>query len=90
MTICNLPSIGKPTLPSPAKPRNNRAGPESAEIWTFNRKNYKEDNFLPSSVRDRPQSEASDIDTLLMEQFFINCFQSVLHWQEEKLHFKHT
>lgn len=56
MSIYDIPGIVKIALPSAATPKNIQAGFRSSGIWEFNRNIFTDEDFLCSSVTDRPLS----------------------------------
>ena len=62
MTIYDLPGIIKKTLPKAATPENITAGFKAAGIVPFDRDIFKEDDFLPAYVTDRPSSSETRDD----------------------------
>lgn len=54
MTIYDLPSIVKASLPLATTPSNILGGFSCTGIWPFNREIFQDSDFLPSTVTDRP------------------------------------
>jgi len=54
MTIYDLPSIVKASLPLATTPSNILAGFSCTGIWPFNREIFQDCDYLPSTVTDKP------------------------------------
>lgn len=54
MTIYDLPGIVKSSLPLATTPNNIIAGFSCTGIWPFNREIFRDSDFAPSTVTDRP------------------------------------
>lgn len=59
MSIYDIPSIVKASLPLAATPTNGQAGFKCTGIWPFNREIFQESDFAPSLVTDRPLPPSS-------------------------------
>jgi hypothetical protein len=61
MTICDIPSIVRQSLPNALTPNNIKSGFLVTEIWPFNRDIFTDEDFLPSDVTDRPLQDTLNL-----------------------------
>lgn len=54
MTIYDIPSVVRQALPNAVTPKNIKSGFSVTGIWPFNKDIFTDEDFLPSSVTDRP------------------------------------
>ncbi|KAK0073328.1 hypothetical protein PV325_009895 [Microctonus aethiopoides] len=61
MTIYDLLSIVRESLPLATTPKNILAGFSCTGVWPFNRYNFSDSDFAPSTVTDRPLETQKNI-----------------------------